>query len=58
MTVTGTYEVSAQRLLNAILLGDVTYDGVLLVVAPKQVAPKQVAPKPVAPESAPSREQR
>lgn len=35
MTVTGTYEVSAQRLLNAILLGDVTYDGVLLVVAPR-----------------------
>ncbi len=35
MTVTGTYEVGAQRLLNAILLGDVTYDGVLLVVAPR-----------------------
>ncbi|HEY8432457.1 MAG TPA: C39 family peptidase [Sandaracinaceae bacterium] len=35
MTVTGTYEVGATRLLNAILLGDVTYDGVLLVVAPR-----------------------
>ncbi len=35
MTVTGTYEVGAQRLLNAILLGDLTYDGVLLVVAPR-----------------------
>lgn len=35
MTVTGTYEVGAQRLLNAILLGDVTHDGVLLVVAPR-----------------------
>lgn len=28
------YQVSAQRLLNAILLGDVTYDGVLVVVRP------------------------
>lgn len=35
MTVNGTYEVGAQRLLNAVLLGDVTYDGVLLVVAPR-----------------------
>lgn len=34
MTASGTYEVDAQRLLNAILLGDVTYDGVLLVVDP------------------------
>lgn len=32
MTSDGTYEVDARRLLNAILLGDVTYDGVLLVV--------------------------
>ncbi len=37
MTVTGTYEVGAHRLLNAILLGDVTYDGVLLVVAPRSL---------------------
>ncbi len=35
MTVTGTYEVGAARLLGAILLGDVTYDGELLVVAPR-----------------------
>jgi hypothetical protein len=35
MTVTGTYDVGSQRLLNAILLGDVSYDGVLLVVSPR-----------------------
>lgn len=28
------YPVGARRLLNAILLGDVTYDGVLVVVRP------------------------
>jgi hypothetical protein len=38
MTATGTYDVGAQRLLNAILLGDVTDDGVLLVVSPKGAA--------------------
>jgi len=35
MTADGTYDVDRRRLLNAILLGDVTYDGVLLVIAPK-----------------------
>jgi hypothetical protein len=35
MTVTGTYEVGARRLINAILLGDVSYDGVLVVVSPR-----------------------
>ena len=34
MTADGTYDVDRRRLLNAILLGDVTYDGVLLVIAP------------------------
>lgn len=29
------YEVTSRRLLNAILLGDATYDGVLLVVEPR-----------------------
>jgi hypothetical protein len=38
MTATGTYDVVAQRLMNAILLGDVSYDGVLLVVEPKRGA--------------------
>ena len=36
MTADGTYDVTSRRLLNAILLGDVTYDGVLLVIAPKE----------------------
>jgi hypothetical protein len=30
---TGKYSVEAQRLISAILLGDVTYDGVLLIVS-------------------------
>jgi len=30
---TGKYSVAAQRLISAILLGDVTYDGVLLIVS-------------------------
>jgi hypothetical protein len=38
MTVHGTYEVESQRLLNAILLGDVSYDGVLLVVSPRSLS--------------------
>lgn len=37
MTVTGTYEVGAHRLINAILLGDVSYDGVLVVVSPRNM---------------------
>jgi len=32
---TGRYSVKAQRLISAILLGDVTYDAVLLVISPR-----------------------
>ncbi|MGE3636234.1 MAG: C39 family peptidase, partial [Sandaracinaceae bacterium] len=35
MAATQRYEVEERRLLNAILLGDVTYDGVLLMVDPR-----------------------
>jgi hypothetical protein len=38
LTSQGTYEVGAQRLLNAILLGVMTYDGVLVVVEPRSAS--------------------